>query len=262
MDDELSLPRDAEHLVDADPDPHRDARDRHPQRRSASRCSATTSRRSSASRSRSRGWSPAIPGTRSAFADRATGGFYLDVEVDREAAARYGLRVADVNDVVATAIGGVSVSTRRSRGASAIRSPSATRATSATTRDWLERVLVAAPSGAQVPLRQVAGIEFAHRTADDPQRGRPAGRLRLRRPRRAPDRRLRRGGAPGRGRPGGAAGRRAHRLGRPVPALRARQGAAQAGGAGDPAPDRAAALPEHPLGAPRSGSCSSRCRSR
>ncbi|HEX6199055.1 MAG TPA: CusA/CzcA family heavy metal efflux RND transporter, partial [Thermoanaerobaculia bacterium] len=52
----------------------------------------------------------AIPGTRSAFADRSTGGFYLDVTVDREAAARYGLRVADINAIVATAIGGMEVS--------------------------------------------------------------------------------------------------------------------------------------------------------
>ncbi|HSG39594.1 MAG TPA: CusA/CzcA family heavy metal efflux RND transporter, partial [Thermoanaerobaculia bacterium] len=52
----------------------------------------------------------AIPGTRSAFADRATGGRFLDVEIDREAAARYGLRVDDINEVVAAAIGGMNIS--------------------------------------------------------------------------------------------------------------------------------------------------------
>jgi len=101
-----------------------------------------------------------IPGTRSAFADRATGGFYLDVEVDREAAARYGIRVADVQDVVATAIGGLAIAeTVEGRQ----RYPIAVRYARGFREDprWLERVLVAAPSGAQVALRQVARITFA-----------------------------------------------------------------------------------------------------
>ncbi len=101
-----------------------------------------------------------IPGTRSAFADRATGGFYLDVEVDREAAARYGVRVADVQDVVATAIGGLAIAeTIEGRE----RYPIAVRYARGFRDDprWLERVLVAAPSGAQVALRQVARITFS-----------------------------------------------------------------------------------------------------
>ncbi|CAG0987947.1 Cation efflux system protein CusA [Phycisphaerales bacterium] len=52
-----------------------------------------------------------IPGTVSAYADRTFGGYYLDIDVDREAAARYGLTVADVQDVVQTAIGGMNVTT-------------------------------------------------------------------------------------------------------------------------------------------------------
>jgi len=51
-----------------------------------------------------------VPGTRSAFADRSTGGFYIDVVAKREAAKRFGLTVADINDVVETAIGGMNVS--------------------------------------------------------------------------------------------------------------------------------------------------------
>ncbi|KAB2898398.1 MAG: efflux RND transporter permease subunit, partial [Kofleriaceae bacterium] len=51
-----------------------------------------------------------VPGTRSAFADRSTGGFYVDIVVDRERAARHGLTVADVNEVVQGAIGGMTVS--------------------------------------------------------------------------------------------------------------------------------------------------------
>jgi len=73
-----------------------------------------------------------VPGTRSAFADRSTGGFYLDVVPDRRAAARYGLAVADVHDFVRVAAGGSS-SPRPSRAASATRSASPTPATSART---------------------------------------------------------------------------------------------------------------------------------
>jgi Cu(I)/Ag(I) efflux system membrane protein CusA/SilA len=100
-----------------------------------------------------------IQGTRSAFADRSTGGFYLDVTVDREAAGRYGLRVADINAIVATAIGGMEVS-RTVEGRE--RYP----ITVSYARDYreepeaLRRVLVPTPTGAQVPLGQVARISF------------------------------------------------------------------------------------------------------
>jgi Cu(I)/Ag(I) efflux system membrane protein CusA/SilA len=49
--------------------------------------------------------------TRSAFAERTTGGYFLDFTVDRQAAARYGLRVDDINDVIQTAIGGQTIAT-------------------------------------------------------------------------------------------------------------------------------------------------------
>src|SRR5207249_1887013 len=51
-----------------------------------------------------------LPGTRSAFAERTTGGYYLDFTVRRDAIARYGLTVGDVQDVIESAIGGASVS--------------------------------------------------------------------------------------------------------------------------------------------------------
>ena len=50
-----------------------------------------------------------VPGVSSALAERLTGGRYIDIDVDRAAAARYGLSVADVQAIVATAIGGENV---------------------------------------------------------------------------------------------------------------------------------------------------------
>lgn len=52
-----------------------------------------------------------FPNTRSVFAERTTGGYFLDFVVNREAAARYGLRVGDVNDIIETAIGGKTIAT-------------------------------------------------------------------------------------------------------------------------------------------------------
>ncbi|HEX2253437.1 MAG TPA: CusA/CzcA family heavy metal efflux RND transporter [Thermoanaerobaculia bacterium] len=101
-----------------------------------------------------------IPGTRSAFADRSTGGFYLDVEVDRVQAARYGLSVAAVHDVLQAAVGGTTVGeTVEGRERYALRVAYA--------RDFredpngIERILVPTPTGTQVPLRQVARVSFA-----------------------------------------------------------------------------------------------------
>jgi Cu(I)/Ag(I) efflux system membrane protein CusA/SilA len=100
-----------------------------------------------------------VPGTRAAVAERLTGGFYLDVRVDREAAGRYGLSVADVNEVVEMAIGGRNVSESvegRQRYPIQVRYA----------RDFredlgaLSRALVATPGGAQVPLAQLATLEF------------------------------------------------------------------------------------------------------
>jgi Cu(I)/Ag(I) efflux system membrane protein CusA/SilA len=103
---------------------------------------------------------PQVAGTRSAFAERVTGGFFLDVNVDRERAARYGLSVQEVNEVVTTAIGGMSVSETiegRERYPIQVRYAREFR----DHPEALERVLVATPAGAQVPLRQVADLQFA-----------------------------------------------------------------------------------------------------
>ncbi len=100
-----------------------------------------------------------IPGTRSAFAERSAGGFFADFTVDRVAAARYGLSVADVNEVVMTAIGGMKVSETiegRERYPISVRYAREFR----DSPEALRRVLVATPSGAQVPLGQLATLSF------------------------------------------------------------------------------------------------------
>jgi Cu(I)/Ag(I) efflux system membrane protein CusA/SilA len=100
----------------------------------------------------------AVPGTRSAFADRSTGGFYIDLVVQRDAAARLGLTVADVNEVIQTAIGGMNVSETvegRERYPINVRYAREFRDDPAV----LDKVLVPTPSGAQVPLSQVAEVK-------------------------------------------------------------------------------------------------------
>ena len=52
-----------------------------------------------------------MPGTSSAYAERIIGGYYLEIEPDRDQLARYGLMVGDVQDMVATALGGEAVTT-------------------------------------------------------------------------------------------------------------------------------------------------------
>jgi copper/silver efflux system protein len=101
-----------------------------------------------------------VPGTRGAFADRSTGGFYLDVEVDRVEASRYGLTAADVNELVATAIGGMTVTETvegRERYPVSVSYARELRDDPAA----IARVIVPTPAGPQVPLGQVATIGFA-----------------------------------------------------------------------------------------------------
>lgn len=100
----------------------------------------------------------AVPGTLSAFADRSTGGFYIDIIPKRDAIARFGLTVGDIDDVVETAIGGMTVSeTVEGRQ----RFPIDVRYAREYRDDptLLGRILVATPQGAQIPLSQVADIK-------------------------------------------------------------------------------------------------------
>ncbi|MCM2313934.1 MAG: CusA/CzcA family heavy metal efflux RND transporter [Thermoanaerobaculia bacterium] len=98
-----------------------------------------------------------VSGTRSAFAERSVGGFFVDIETDREAAARYGLSVADINEIVSSGIGGESISETvegRERYPISVRFPAEYRERP----EAIEALLISTPSGAQVPLGQVAKV--------------------------------------------------------------------------------------------------------
>ncbi len=100
-----------------------------------------------------------FPDVRSVFAERTTGGNFLDFAVNREAAARYGLGVGDVNEIVETAIGGKTVTTtveNRERYPVSVRYARDFRRD----LDALKRVLVPTPAGAQVPIGLLADIRF------------------------------------------------------------------------------------------------------
>lgn len=95
------------------------------------------------------------PYTVSAFPEKTVGGNYIDITIDRESIARYGLNVADVQDVVMSALGGMNVSYTvegLERYPINIRYPSELR----DNMDALKQTLVGTPSGAQVPLEQLA----------------------------------------------------------------------------------------------------------
>jgi Cu(I)/Ag(I) efflux system membrane protein CusA/SilA len=100
-----------------------------------------------------------VPGTASVFAERAIGGKYLDVDVDRAAAARHGLTMADVQHTVMAAVGGTTVTEMvegRERYTVNVRYARELR----NDAEAIGRILVATPAGAQVPLRQLAVVRF------------------------------------------------------------------------------------------------------
>ena len=97
--------------------------------------------------------------TTSAFAEKTTGGRYLDIDIDRAAIVRFGLSVADVQDTIMSALGGMNVTTTvegLERYPVNLRYPSELRDDLPSIR----RVLVATPTGAQVPLGQLADLSF------------------------------------------------------------------------------------------------------
>lgn len=99
------------------------------------------------------------PYTRSAFAERATGGYFLDFDIDRQAAARFGLNVDDVQAVIEAAMGGARVSETvegRERYGILVRYAREYR----DNLEALKRVFVTTATGAQIPITQVADIRF------------------------------------------------------------------------------------------------------
>jgi Cu(I)/Ag(I) efflux system membrane protein CusA/SilA len=101
-----------------------------------------------------------VPGTRSVYAERVAGGYFLDIEPRREQLARHGLTVGSLQMVIASAIGGEEVTTTiegRQRFPVNLRYPRELRSDV----DQLARVLVPTPAGGQIPLGQLADIRFA-----------------------------------------------------------------------------------------------------
>ena len=102
-----------------------------------------------------------LPGTRSVFAERATGGFYIDFEIKREEAARYGLRVDHIQAAVQTAIGGSDVTETvegRRRFSVNVRYAREFR----DDPSQFDRILVDTPAGVPVPLTEVASVRFVN----------------------------------------------------------------------------------------------------
>jgi len=102
----------------------------------------------------------AVPGTSSAYAERVIGGYYLDVVPNREALARYGLMISDVQDTVSSALGGETITTTvegRERYGVNLRYPRDLRSDP---QSIAREVLVAMPAGGTVPLGEVAAIKL------------------------------------------------------------------------------------------------------
>jgi Cu(I)/Ag(I) efflux system membrane protein CusA/SilA len=100
-----------------------------------------------------------VPGTRSVYAERVAGGYFVDFTPRRDQMARYGLTIDDVQMVIMTAVGGENISTTvegRQRYSINVRYPRELR----DDLDKLGRVLVPTPTGAQIPLAQVADLKL------------------------------------------------------------------------------------------------------
>lgn len=101
-----------------------------------------------------------LRGTRSVYYDRTLGGYYLDFHIKREEAARYGLTVGEVEDTIETAIGGKNIAQTvegRERYPINVRYARELR----DDVEMLKRVLVPTPSGAKIPIVQLADLRFS-----------------------------------------------------------------------------------------------------
>src|SRR5204863_43850 len=101
-----------------------------------------------------------VPGASNVYPEQVTSGQYLNIVADRAAAARYGIRVGDIQQIIETAVGETVLTTTvegRRRFPVRVRYAPQYRSDS----EALGRVLVTASNGAQIPLSQVARIEHA-----------------------------------------------------------------------------------------------------
>ncbi len=101
-----------------------------------------------------------LTGTRSAYAERVTGGNYLDIEIDRFRSSAYGLKTGDVQSIIKTAIGGMNIAENiegLERYPINVRYPRELR----DNPDELKRVLIPTPGGGSVPLGQISDIGFS-----------------------------------------------------------------------------------------------------
>ncbi|WP_153115646.1 efflux RND transporter permease subunit [Rhodocyclus tenuis] len=102
-----------------------------------------------------------VPGTTSAYAERITGGYYLNIEPDRQQLARYGFSVGDLQDVIGGALGGETLTTTvegRERFAVTVRYPRELRSDP---QQIAREVLMTTAGGAMIPLGQLARIDIA-----------------------------------------------------------------------------------------------------
>ena len=192
MDKALQFPGRVERLDHADQGPHRHAVDRHPDagRRQGDRHRLDRDRQArQAGRAGAEGRARA---RHRAYAERGIGGYYLEVTPDREALARYGIMVQDVQDAIATALGGQTVTTTvegRQRFTVNMRYPRDLRDNpQAIAND----VLVPMPAGGAVPLGEVAKVAPARGPTSIRTENGQLGDLHLRRHPRPRSRRLRR----------------------------------------------------------------------
>ncbi len=100
-----------------------------------------------------------VPGTRSIYAERTAGGYFLDFDLRRDQLARYGLTVGEAQTVIATAIGGEPV-TRTIEGRERYTVNVRYAREERDSLDRLQRVLVPTPNGSQIPLAQLADIRM------------------------------------------------------------------------------------------------------
>ena len=152
MDKALRFPGVSQRLDHADQGAHRHALDRHPHAGRRQGVRHGSGRDGNARRGRSSKSSRPFPAQRAPSPNGSIGGYYLEIVPDRDTLARYGLMIGDVQDAIATALGGAAVTTTvegRERYTVNVRYPRDLRSDP---QSIASEVLVPCPSGGTVPL--------------------------------------------------------------------------------------------------------------